>query len=140
VRDAAASEAVEWFARADLDESGSLDFAEFTAALTTANASGLAAHSTRLSASTRGIGEMEARLWFAALDHDRIGRVDICAWLELLLGDGRSPSSADRAASSAHEDVDAAGDSFFRDRKRGPPRPTTSASAPSSSPPRRTAT
>ena len=85
VVDSASSAAVECFARADRDETGSLDLAEFEEALKTAHESGLTSHAKFLCGSSRRpIGPMEARLWFAAIAST--GRVDICAWLELLYG------------------------------------------------------
>lgn len=103
VYDASRSEAVELFAAADVAAAGELNVAEFSAALASAQAQGLLP--TAVSADGRRLGEMEARLWFTALDSEHRDTIDIAQWLELLdsrfASDGRAASLKQVAGQAA---------------------------------------
>ena len=79
VGDPSAEEAVQLFTAADLDHSGALTVSEFAEALRLASESSYS--------DGHAVGAMEARLWFAALDRSKRGVIDICQWLQLLMGD-----------------------------------------------------
>lgn len=96
----AADEAVQVFAHADQDYSGALMLPEFTNALIAASAHKSLRHGRSVS-----VGEMEARLWFTALDRTQLGCIDVCQWIQLLVGGaegaGESVESIDMLDSTA---------------------------------------
>ena len=81
INDPSADEAVRLFAVADADYSGALTLPEFTSALTAASEATYSEAGV-----TRLIGPAEARLWFASLDREHRGCVDVCQWIQLLVG------------------------------------------------------
>ena len=88
---AAADEAIQMFAKADADGSGVLTLPHFVRAVE--DASGRSTFNGHVHSEGRKVGEMEARLWFAALDKERRGYIDVTQWLSMLLERTRADSS-----------------------------------------------
>ena len=92
INDPAADEVVSLFAQADDDYSGALTLPEFTQALVSASE-----HKQLKHGRTVSVGAMEARLWFASLDRVHRGYIDVCQWIQLLVGGLEGAGKSGRA-------------------------------------------